>query len=92
MSERRWNPAPIIAVALLILPSLYVGSYLALVIPKGKTVFVPANGTPYLRIDHYRVGNETWLPRLFWPLEQIDRKVRPGAWKRGWQGFQLDVF
>jgi hypothetical protein len=76
------NLAPFIAVVLLLLPVLYVGSYLAMVSPK------PLLNGPYdyAGFCHYRVGNN-WAKRLFWPLEQIDRKVRPEAWdleRHGW--------
>ena len=67
----------IIAVVLLLLPVLYVGSYLALVVPSGVRHLIrePLKTkvtTPYRirEVDSY-----------FWPLEQIDRKLRPGAWK-----------
>ena len=70
----------IIAVVLLLLPVLYVGSYLALVMPEGYFRTDPRRAGVYDIRVHYR-----WLdPRAgvaFWPLEQIDRKLRPGAWK-----------
>jgi hypothetical protein len=54
----------VVAAALLVLPVLYVGSYWALV----------DHGTaaPYHRFEAGRT--------LFWPLEQIDRKLRPLTW------------
>jgi hypothetical protein len=82
------KPASIIAaVLLLILPVLYVGSYLALVIPQGKmpksslaaSMFVSPDGI--IKVSHYRIL-PSWSDRFFWPLEQIDRRVRPGAWGR----------
>jgi hypothetical protein len=79
----RRSAAPIIAAVLLLLPVLYVGSYLALVTPQLRTMTV-VHQTPYgqmdeLRYTHYRIGEKT--PELvFWPLEQIDRRVRPAAW------------
>jgi hypothetical protein len=66
------NRAPlIIAIVLLLLPVVYVGSYLALVKPPGP--FPSDNRTSY-RVD------SRWLVTVFWPLEQIDRKMRTGAW------------
>ena len=66
----------IIAVVLLLLPVLYVGSYLALVVPSGVRHLIrePLKTkvtTPYRirEVDSY-----------FWPLEQIDRKLRAWAW------------
>ena len=77
------NRTPLIlAIALLLLPVLYVGSYFALVVPEGKWTageMGHVSAAAYYHA-HYRV-----LPKLsaqvFWPLEQIDRKVRPGAWR-----------
>lgn len=73
------RPALIVAIVLLILPVLYAGSYLALVRPEGSVLFVYP----------YQYG-EAWSARIFWPLEQIDRKVRPGAW--GFGGFRQEDF
>jgi hypothetical protein len=82
MSTR--SPAPIIAVVLLLLPLLYVGSYLMLVVPSGipRQGIGEVNGVPYSRIardNHYRMARDQseWF---YWPIEQIDRKLRPGAW------------
>jgi hypothetical protein len=73
--------APIIAAILLLLPVLYVGSYLALVVPRGNNVVVERS--PSLAVwgeRHYRLASE-WVPRFYWPLEQIDRRLRPAAWE-----------
>jgi hypothetical protein len=75
------HAAPIIAAILLLLPVLYVGSYLALVDPEGNPMygsFTDFSVKKYL--GHYRYGGR-WSANVFWPLEQIDRKVRPGAWE-----------
>jgi hypothetical protein len=71
------RPAPIIAAVLLLLPVLYVGSYLALVHPEPRIVRLRFAQPS---IIHYRIDS-AWPARFFWPLEQFDRKVRPGAWK-----------
>ena len=84
----RESRAPlIVAILLLLLPVLYVGSYLALVTPQGWDRWVSAgfvNSTPVGKWVHtnYRL-NAGWPVYFFWPLEQIDRKVRPGAWESG---------
>lgn len=57
----------IIVIALLLLPMLYVASYFALVLPDG-----PWDG-------HYRIASRD-CARLYWPLERLDRQVRPGEW------------
>ena len=66
------HTAPILAALLLLLPVLYVASYFALVLPG------PAD--PNREWCHYRWGSE-WSYRTFWPLEEIDRKLRPGVWE-----------
>jgi hypothetical protein len=73
--------APLIAaIVLLLLPVLYVGSYFALVAPSG--VLIPVTGpigeSGFL-VRHYRWGGE-FAEQVYWPLKQIDRKLRPGAW------------
>lgn len=92
---KRESRAPlIIAIVLLLLPVLYVGSYLALVKPGYQTF---QHGTGHSSSDSdetvihseaeyidttyptYRLQSE-WIGRIFWPLQQIDRKVRPDAW------------
>jgi hypothetical protein len=75
----------ILAIVLLLLPVLYMGSYLALVVPGGQWALDGFMNSG--RVVHYRNLTDV-SPRkrmevtevVFWPLEQIDRKVRPGAW------------
>ncbi len=76
----RKNFAPfIVALAILVVPPvLYVGSYLALVTPGGVRIQEPAG---YVRVTSYRIDNRL-LGQAFWPLEKIDRKVRPGEWRK----------
>ncbi|QDU31427.1 hypothetical protein ETAA8_65850 [Anatilimnocola aggregata] len=79
----------IVAIVLLLLPVLYVGSYLALVEPQGIVIRpeINQNAEYYLGyspiipavIHRYRFQNDI-AETFYWPLEQIDRKVRPGAW------------
>jgi hypothetical protein len=69
MDQQPQSRAPlIIAAMLLLLPVLYAGSYFALVVP---------GGFPRDRGQHYRIDRKG-LEQVFWPLEQMDRKVRPG--------------
>jgi hypothetical protein len=79
---KRDSRAPlIIAIVLLVLPVLYVGSYLALVTPNGRVVFyVVGPNTSRGELVHYRWGDDD-PSRFFWPLEQIDRKLRPSVWE-----------
>jgi hypothetical protein len=75
------HAAPIIAAVLLLLPVLYVGSYLVLVRPP-VGIWVGGGG----QLAHHIVADYRCCAEqarwFFWPLEQIDRKVRPGAWVR----------
>jgi hypothetical protein len=82
MSKPR-SAAPIIAAVLLLVPVLYVGSHLALVVPQGRLVSRPTlpHESPYPPYNtYYRVDGD-WSRGVFWPLEQIDRLMRPGAWE-----------
>lgn len=90
MDKQPQSRAPlIVAIVLLVLPMLYVGSYLALVNPEfgypGRTT-VPGSGpceaVPFEAKHYdsgYRNGGE-WAWVVFWPLEQIDRLIRPNSW------------
>ena len=82
----------IVAIVLLLLPVLYVGSYFALVVPSGMTLnpFSPKS----IEVVHYRFCAHA-SALLFFPLELIDRKMRPGAWntvpvKRNYYGTNSD--
>jgi hypothetical protein len=80
MEKRQTSYAALILAAiLLLLPVLFVGSYLALVVP--GVVRFSANRSTVI-YEPYRYGG-TWAVRFYWPLEQIDRKLRPEAWERG---------
>lgn len=74
------HAGPIFAAVLLLLPVLYVGSYLALVTPgdEGLNVYINHGSWDY----PYRFGGRV-SAIVFWPLEQIDRKVRREAWEDG---------
>lgn len=83
----------VIAIVLLLLPMLYLGSYLALVRPSGYWFHSTTTGEVTQSYIHgYRYFGQCsefdsplpWAariaPAIFWPLEQIDRRVRPEAW------------
>lgn len=80
MASKTRTTAPIVAVILLMLPMLYVGSYLSLVEPRGTLVPVTGSlGEEGFLVYDYRYGRG-YTSCAFWPLEQIDRKLRPAAW------------
>ncbi|QDU29091.1 hypothetical protein ETAA8_41980 [Anatilimnocola aggregata] len=69
------NRAPlIVAIVLLLLPVLYVGSYFAL-LSEGPKLRMTSSGF-CAHVGKYRVA-EPWCRCVFWPLEQIDRMIRP---------------
>ncbi|QDU30809.1 hypothetical protein ETAA8_59580 [Anatilimnocola aggregata] len=73
------NRAPlIVAIVLLLLPLLYVVSYVAIVQPYHRSVWI-VKGTLEMEYVHYRWGG-AYAAKVFWPLEQIDRKLRPNRW------------
>lgn len=85
VDKQRINASLSFLAALVVLLLLYVGAYSALVQPSGVVIQRPWReeggeviiGNWYY---HYRYG-EHWAEQLFWPLEQIDRKVRPKDWR-----------
>ncbi|WP_254507837.1 hypothetical protein [Anatilimnocola floriformis] len=82
---KRESRAPlIVAIVLLLLPVVYVGSYLALVVPSGRSVVRPnyvdqQTLEPSWTWSNYRFGYPK-TDRFFWPLEFLDRRVRPETW------------
>jgi hypothetical protein len=63
---------------MLLLPVLYVGSYFAMVVPGPGTLTMTSSGECQ-DLASYRFCSE-YSRKLFWPLEQIDRKIRPVVW------------
>ena len=77
MKESR---APLmIAIVLLVLPLLYVGSYLIAVRSAKEAAAVNLLVLKGESPEYYRFGGE-WSPRIYRPLEWIDRRLRPGLW------------
>jgi hypothetical protein len=71
------HAAPIIA-AMLLLLLMYVGSYFAMVVPRGYGIYRCQPDIAYYRFG-WQVDDAA--SKIFWPLEQIDRKIRPEAWE-----------
>jgi hypothetical protein len=78
--------APVIAAVLLLLPVLYVASYLALVVPDGIEIVTYYRSTdpqyPIMgdvRYVNYRIASGV-CDKVFWPLERLDRTLRPAKW------------
>jgi hypothetical protein len=68
----------IVAIVLLLLPVLYVGSYLALVVP-----LMSESGGAYEFSYPLVEGSDAhiWLSKFYYPLERIDMAVRPDSWR-----------
>ncbi len=67
---KRDSRAPlVVAIVLLLLPVLYVGSYLALV------------AEPIRGEANYRIGDGYAVVMFFRPLENLDQWVRPQHWE-----------
>jgi hypothetical protein len=85
MNKQTQSQAPLIlAIVLLLLPLLYVGVYLTLVRPRGVPTQFVVDGnvvSGYYVDSHYPVCEGLCEP-LFWPLEHLDRRLRPEAWDR----------
>jgi hypothetical protein len=73
--------ATIITALLLLLPVLYVGSYLALVEPEGVTYKHHIGQRRFYFVTAPYRYQGRFCTHIFWPLEQIDRKVRPEVWE-----------
>jgi hypothetical protein len=74
--DKRTSSAGIgLAIAFLLLPLLYIGSYLVLVEPltvDGRQVYRPA----------WDEHSNDQYSRLYWPLEKTDGMVRPATWDK----------
>lgn len=69
----------LIAAVLLALPLLYVVSYLVLVTPPGPTTAKSSLARLFGPPPSYRIEGK-WPGKVFWPIERLDRKLRPKAW------------
>ena len=76
MDKSRTFAPLLIAILFLVLPLLYLGSYFALVVPRGIYCFE----IPNARRVHYR-RYDSVAKVAYWPAEQIDRRVRPREWE-----------
>ena len=75
MKQRSY--AALVVVLIMVLLLGYVGSYLALAVPSGWVFRYMSGEWHAVNVSYYRISG---VERVFWPLEQIDRKIRPGAW------------
>jgi hypothetical protein len=88
-TQKRNSAAPlIVAILLLLLPVLYVGSYLALVVRKPVVAVSLTFPTQY-SADFYRVGGD-YAETFYWPLEKFDRWLQPDAWDDGFERIGID--
>lgn len=81
MKDSRIGSTPLVLGGLVILFLCYVGAYLMLVKPKfGGHGLIAYEGRA-VYYHGYRNGGD-WAWRVFLPLEQADRKLRPKAWSQ----------
>lgn len=74
------SPSPLVVpIILLALPVLYVGSYLVVVNPQTNGAWEVSGGYSTPLWSDYRFGG-LLAQRFFWPLEQLDRRLRPKSW------------
>ena len=81
------NAAPIIAFIVLLLLMLYLTGYFILVWPDQERFNFADSRSDF---PTYRFGTESWAGKVYWPLERIDRKLRPNAWAIKPSGFLFD--
>ena len=79
MDDKRSNNVGILIGVIALLPLLYVGSYLLLVRPYAIMIS-HGPGTGSYDIRHYRYGG-AYAETAYWPLEQLDRRIRPDQWR-----------
>lgn len=86
--KMRTRYAPLALAVALLLSFIYLGTYLALVVPEGilhprfrekSSININEFAEVSASMQYYRFGGNQ--PRkLFWPLEWVDRRIRPGSW------------
>ena len=82
MTSRPSIAAPLLAIVAIML-LLYVGSYLLLVWPdRLRYALLDSRWEVFPK---YRYGTESWAGIVYWPLEKIDRNVRPEEWQEAVQ-------
>ena len=70
----------LLAILVLLLPILYVGSYLALVQQSTADIASPDRSPPVAGvIPNYRLGG-SYADTFYRPVEQFDRALRPDTW------------
>jgi hypothetical protein len=80
MKEKRSTAVPAILAVLLLLPLVYVGSYLALLKPQpGSIAWSSWANLSVRRIADYRWGGD-YARAAFRPIHSVDQLVRPGYW------------
>jgi hypothetical protein len=84
MEEKRSTTPSIIAAVLLLLPLVYIGSYVALLRPIELDLASSSlSKSPILRQEHYAVDDSyQFVVRVvFYPLHQVDTAIRREYWK-----------
>jgi hypothetical protein len=77
MEHKRSTAAPIAIAVLLLLPVLYVGSYLALLDPQESP---DHSGLGVMRIRRYGILDGNLIDNFYRPANWVDEKIRPSYW------------
>jgi hypothetical protein len=79
--RRSSGPAIAVLVLMVMLPVAYVGGYCALVAPNSSMRAINGSVFGFEELpQNYRIDGD-WPAYVFWPLEQIHRKLRPKDWR-----------
>lgn len=88
MKERSYA-APVVVLLIFLLLVTYVGSYFALVRPEFgnfpttvDSVVTAEGNTLTWTYDRGYLNGGDWAAVIYWPLEQVDRRIRPSAWEQ----------
>jgi hypothetical protein len=90
--KRHTTPQPFaIAVCLLLLLATgYVAAYFANRDAVGCSETIGDGSVVVFYFPRYRIGGH-WAATVFWPLEKLDRKLRPDAWRKKIAGRTANV-
>lgn len=78
-SSRSFVPISVFSIFLVLFLASYLGSYVVLVNPDPDPVSYALGKVESLECPDYLLGGE-WARWFYWPLEQLDRRLRPDVW------------
>jgi hypothetical protein len=78
-TSRSFVPVAAVSILLMLLAFGYVGTYVVLVHPDPDPFAFSLGSPNTLDSPNYLLGGD-WAQRIYWPLEQLDRRLRPEVW------------